>query len=99
MLAGTLALAAIAAAGLGSAAMWVRGLDVSKLGQPLPEPTLILDAGGKPVAELAASKIVPVPIHEIPPDLRNAVIAVEDRRFYDMPASISGPSGGRCCEI
>lgn len=83
ILAGLLALSVCASLGLGGFAMWVRGLDVSKLSQPLPEPTLLLDANGQPAAELAASKIVPVPIDEIPLDLRNALIAVEDQRFYE----------------
>lgn len=83
VLAGLLALTACVGLSLGIFALWVRGLDVSKLSQPLPEPTLLLDANGQPAAELAASKIVPVPIDEIPLDLRNALIAVEDQRFYE----------------
>ncbi|WP_284642884.1 transglycosylase domain-containing protein [Paenibacillus silviterrae] len=69
---------------LGGAGMvWVNGLDISKLEHPLPEPTFVIDAGGQPVSQLSSSRIVPVPLNDIPLDLRNAVIAVEDRRFYD----------------
>lgn len=80
--AGLLCLAAVAA-GLGAAAVWVRGLDISKLEHPLPEPSFVMDASGQPVAQLSSSRIVPVPLGQIPLDLRNAVVAVEDRRFYD----------------
>jgi len=66
-----------------AAAMWVRGLDVSKLERPLPEPTLIMDRSGQPASQLSSSKIVPVPLEQIPLNLRNAIIAVEDRRFYE----------------
>ncbi|MFH5186795.1 transglycosylase domain-containing protein [Paenibacillus sp. TAB 01] len=66
-----------------AAAMWVRGLDVSKLERPLPEPTLIIDRSGQPASQLSSSKIVPVPLEQIPLNLRNAIIAVEDRRFYE----------------
>lgn len=67
----------------GAAAIWIRGLDISKLEHPLPEPTLIMDRNGNPASQLSSSRIVPVPLEQIPLDLRNAVIAVEDRRFYD----------------
>ncbi|CAG7645106.1 Biosynthetic peptidoglycan transglycosylase [Paenibacillus solanacearum] len=71
------------AAGLGLGAKWVQALDISKLEHPLPESSLVMDASGKPVSQLSSSKITPVRLDQIPLDLRNAVIAVEDRRFYD----------------
>ncbi|WP_261381293.1 transglycosylase domain-containing protein [Paenibacillus cremeus] len=71
------------AAGLGLSAQWVRGLDISKLEHPLPEPSFVMDATGQPVSQLSSSTIVPVSLNQIPVDLRNAVIATEDRRFYD----------------
>ncbi|MFE5322519.1 transglycosylase domain-containing protein [Paenibacillus sp. NPDC056579] len=67
----------------GFAALWIRGLDISKLEHPLPEPTIIMDKNGKPASQLSSSRIVPVPLDQIPLELRNAVIAVEDRRFYE----------------
>lgn len=42
-----------------------------------------MDAGGQPVSQLSSSRIIPVPLSDIPADLKNAVIAVEDRRFYE----------------
>lgn len=70
-------------ASLGLFASWVRGLDISKLEHPLPEPSFVMDAGGQPVSRLSSSRIIPVPLTDIPADLKNAVIAVEDRRFYE----------------
>ncbi|WP_281883703.1 transglycosylase domain-containing protein [Paenibacillus sp. YYML68] len=71
----------IVCAGLGAA--WVSGLDISKLEQPLPEPSLVLDADGRTVAKLASSKVTPVGPADVPIHLKQAVIAVEDRRFYE----------------
>ncbi|HEX2972097.1 MAG TPA: penicillin-binding protein 1A, partial [Tepidisphaeraceae bacterium] len=79
-----LALAGTAGAALAAAgAVYVRGLDISKLEHPLPAPSYVLDAKGQPVSQLSSSRIEPVTLAQIPMDLRNAVIAVEDRRFYD----------------
>ncbi|MCZ8522911.1 MULTISPECIES: transglycosylase domain-containing protein [Paenibacillus] len=75
--------AAAGVIGLAVAATWVRGLDISKLSHPLPEPGFMLDMNGQRVAQLSSSKLVPVPLAQMPEHLRNAVIAVEDRRFYE----------------
>ncbi|WP_243633324.1 transglycosylase domain-containing protein [Paenibacillus xerothermodurans] len=77
------ALLASGMAVLAAAALWIRSLDVSKLEHPLPEPTLILDSSGQPASQLSSSRIIPVELEDVPLDLRNAVIAVEDRRFYE----------------
>ncbi|KRE46662.1 transglycosylase domain-containing protein [Paenibacillus sp. Soil724D2] len=62
---------------------YIRGLDVSKLSQPLPESTLVLDKNGKPASQLSASKIEPVQFSQLPKVLTDAVVSVEDRRFYE----------------
>ncbi|TXK78398.1 transglycosylase domain-containing protein [Paenibacillus sp. N3.4] len=63
--------------------LYVSRLDVSKLSQPLPESTLVLDKYGKAASQLSASKVDPVPLSQMPKTLTDAVVAVEDRRFYD----------------
>ncbi|MDQ1634294.1 MAG: hypothetical protein QOJ32_1103 [Frankiaceae bacterium] len=51
---------------------------------PLPERSLILDRDGKPIAELHGSEDrVNVPLARIPVSLRQAIVAIEDRRFYE----------------
>ncbi|WP_240415511.1 transglycosylase domain-containing protein [Paenibacillus periandrae] len=67
----------------GAGMLWVNQLDISKLEHPLPEPTLIMDRNAQPASQLSSSRIEPVPLKQIPLELRNAVIAVEDRRFYE----------------
>ncbi|MCU6797156.1 PBP1A family penicillin-binding protein [Paenibacillus sp. WQ 127069] len=67
----------------GAGALWMSQLDISKLEHPLPEPTLIMDRNAQPASQLSSSRIEPVPLKQIPLELRNAVIAVEDRRFYE----------------
>ena len=54
---------------------------------PLPEPaipeaTRIYDINGKTVSSLFVENRVVVPFDEIPESLRQAVVAVEDKRFY-----------------
>uniref|UniRef100_C5D2D0 Glycosyl transferase family 51 n=1 Tax=Geobacillus sp. (strain WCH70) TaxID=471223 RepID=C5D2D0_GEOSW len=51
--------------------------DISKLDHPLPAPTIIYDQNGR-----VASK-VSVSIERIPKHFLEAIIATEDRRFYD----------------
>lgn len=46
-------------------------------------PTIIYDRNGKTVAELGEERRYPLDISQIPEYLQNAVIAVEDARFYD----------------
>ena len=79
---------------------YIRGLDVSKLSQPLPESTLVLDKNGKPASQLSASKIEPVQFSQLPKVLTDAVVAVEDKRFYEHTGidmrSIFRAVGSRC---
>lgn len=64
-------------------AIWIRSLDIGKLADPLLAPTQLMDRNGKAASEVSSSKIVPVKLEQIPVHLRQAVVAVEDRRFYD----------------
>jgi penicillin-binding protein 1A len=47
-----------------------------------PVKTTIYDAKGIPLAELYAEKRIIVPISDIPKNLKDAVVAIEDERFY-----------------
>jgi penicillin-binding protein 1A len=47
--------------------------------------TRIMSADGRLIAELYVEKRIPLPLEEIPADLRHAVVAVEDRRFHRHP--------------
>jgi penicillin-binding protein 1A len=50
---------------------------------PLPDPTLVLlDADGEPFARRGAYKEAPVKVGELPEHVVEAVLAIEDRRFY-----------------
>jgi membrane peptidoglycan carboxypeptidase len=51
---------------------------------PLPQRSVILDATGKPIATLHGPEDrVSIPFSDIPVQMRNAIVAIEDRRFYD----------------
>ena len=61
-------------------------LPVNKPLQPLPESSVILlDRDGEPFARRGAFKDAPVAVDELPPHVVDAVIAIEDQRFYDHP--------------
>ncbi|CAH1230078.1 Penicillin-binding protein 1F [Paenibacillus allorhizoplanae] len=62
---------------------YIKGLDVSLLKQPLPEASVVLDKNGQVASQLSASKIDAVPFKDIPQVLVDAIVAVEDRRFYE----------------
>ncbi|HZW82533.1 MAG TPA: PBP1A family penicillin-binding protein [Candidatus Deferrimicrobium sp.] len=64
-------------------AIYVSTLDVSKLQSPLAQPTYIYDRYGNKVSELSSLKINPVPIEKIPKTMQQAIVATEDRRFYE----------------
>ncbi|OCT10489.1 penicillin-binding protein [Paenibacillus pectinilyticus] len=63
--------------------LYIKGLDVSLLNQPLPEASIVLDKNGQKASQLSASKINAVKFEEIPQVLVDAIVAVEDRRFYE----------------
>ena len=51
--------------------------------EPLKNPSLVLlDAGGHPIARRGDYKEAPVTIAELPKYVPQAIIAIEDRRFY-----------------
>lgn len=48
----------------------------------MPEATVVYDAFGKPVFTIFREQRVRVPLERLSPHLLNAVLAIEDRRFY-----------------
>ncbi len=50
--------------------------------QPTP-PTVIYDRNNQPITELTLSKTEPIPFNQIPKPLIQAILSVEDRRFYE----------------
>lgn len=56
---------------------------VDALENPASGVTRIYDRNGKLIAEFSTQWRDPVPIESIPPELIQAIIAVEDRRFYE----------------
>jgi len=58
-------------------------LPVSRALEPLPEATLVLvDSQGNAFARRGALKEAPVDVRTLPPYVRDAVLSIEDRRFY-----------------
>ena len=56
--------------------------DVSKLEEPEPRPTFIYDQNGEVVSKISNSNIEGVRLDQIPKELIEAVISVEDQQFY-----------------
>ncbi|MGG0667007.1 PBP1A family penicillin-binding protein [Lederbergia citrisecunda] len=56
--------------------------DVSKLNEPEPRPTFIYDQNGEIVSKISNSNIEGVHLDQIPKELIEAVISVEDQQFY-----------------
>lgn len=61
----------------------VQGKDVSALEHAVPTPTVIYDAQGREAAKIVLSKTDGVRLEQIPDHLIQAVIAIEDKRFYN----------------
>ena len=74
--------ATVSAVFLGGA-VWVSGQNIDKLAEPLPEPTIIYDRYGQPASKLRSSKVVPVKLADVAEPMKQAIVAVEDKRFYN----------------
>jgi penicillin-binding protein 2A len=57
--------------------------DIRELDHPLPAPTIIYDQNGRVASKISSSKMEAVSIEHIPNHFLEAVVATEDRRFYD----------------
>lgn len=66
-----------------TAATYVQALDVSKLSEPLTAPTRLLDRHGNEFYQLSVTKSEPVAFERLPQALIDAIVAVEDRRYYE----------------
>ncbi|MEH7417736.1 biosynthetic peptidoglycan transglycosylase [Neobacillus drentensis] len=56
--------------------------DISGLKNNLSQPTVFYDVSGKIASKVSANKNEGVPIKVVPDSLKNAIIAIEDHRFY-----------------
>ena len=56
--------------------------DISELKNELPQPTVFYDVSGNVASKVSANKNEGVPIKEVPESMKNAIVAIEDHRFY-----------------
>ena len=68
---------------VGGSILWINSLDVSKLESPLSQPSVLYDENGEPASQFSSSRIIPIMQNQIPHQLKSAIVAVEDRRFYE----------------
>lgn len=78
-----LLLALLAASGWIGVRMMVAAQDVNLLDEPLPAATVLYDEDGGEAAVISLNDIEPVTYDMIPKSMIDAIIAVEDRRFYE----------------
>jgi penicillin-binding protein 2A len=69
--------------GTSAIGVWIWSLDIDKLAIPIATPTQLIDIRGKAVSEISTVKNEPVPLDRVPTSMRQAIIAVEDKRFYE----------------
>lgn len=80
----TILLAAIVVlAGLGMGFYFMKSADVETLKQGLSQSTIIYDRDGEKASKLSANRTDSVSIEKIPDHMQEAIIAVEDNRFYE----------------
>src|SRR5690348_10697793 len=88
-LAGGLVLAGLLVPGAVGVALLARGAPappttaVLPSSAAMPAVTTVLDRDGTPVALLDEQYRIPVPLTAVAPAMQAAVVAVEDRRFFD----------------
>ena len=64
-------------------AYWIHTLDIAKLVVPISAPTQFIDRYGEVSSEVTSAKIEYVSIDQVPLYLQQAIVAVEDKRYYD----------------
>ncbi|WP_067176914.1 transglycosylase domain-containing protein [Microtetraspora niveoalba] len=88
VLVATMALPLVGGAGLGAkeAASTFTDQLPAPPEDPLPEMTRVLDRNGKQIAQFYTQNRESVPIRRIAPAMRQAIVAIEDARFYEHGA-------------
>ncbi|AMX83701.1 penicillin-binding protein [Geobacillus subterraneus] len=75
---------ALALGALVAALHWaINRQNIAALEKPLPTATVIYDEHGRVASKLAAANIEEVPIERVPNHFLQAIVATEDRRFYE----------------
>lgn len=59
------------------------GVDISALKSELPQATIFYDINNKPASKVSANKNEGASIKQVPKYMQNAVVAIEDHRFYE----------------
>lgn len=67
----------------GGTTIYISSLDISKLQTPLVQPSYLYDQKSNRISQLSSSRIEPVSEQQIPQIMKKAIIAVEDRRYYE----------------
>ncbi|MDF2835823.1 MAG: penicillin-binding protein [Paenibacillus sp.] len=63
--------------------MLVAAQDITQLDRPLPAATVLFDENGNEAVTISLNEIEPVAFDQIPKHMIDAMVAVEDRRFYE----------------
>ncbi|MDR7076725.1 penicillin-binding protein 2A [Neobacillus niacini] len=58
-------------------------VDISSLKNELPQATVFYDLKGEVASKVSANKNEGISISQVPDSMKNAVIAIEDRRYYE----------------
>lgn len=66
----------------GAISYFSKNANISELKNELPLPTVFYDTNGKIASKISANKNEGVPFKQVPNSMKNAVIAIEDHRFY-----------------
>ncbi|MBD8067768.1 transglycosylase domain-containing protein [Bacillus sp. PS06] len=64
---------------------YINSIDISGLSNVYPQPTIIYDKDGEVASKISSSKINGIGLDEMPQHLIDAVISIEDHRFYKHP--------------
>ncbi len=68
--------------GLSYFAYLASAANVESLKQGLAQATVIYDKDGDEASKISANRMEGVPITEVPENMKNAIVAIEDHRFY-----------------